>query len=162
MRFASLLIVAALLPLGLVAEDTGPVRVELVESDRYLDAGDVPRDRRRNLELISGFLAEEVGACLAEGERAEIRVLDVDLAGRFEWWHHPSGVRVARDVDFPRMKLAWALFESGDEPVMQSQAWVSDPNFLRRSTQRSSGGPLAHEQRMIRAWAQDNFCREGS
>jgi hypothetical protein len=155
----ALLIVFFVLPCSALAETDDRVTVEFAEPDRYLDAGDRPRDKERNLNSIEGFLVTEVGRCLAEGERVEIRVLDIDLAGRFEWWHRPEGVRVLRNVDFPRMKLEYQLFGADGQVVYERREWVTDMDYLHRGARVPARRALENEERMIRDWAQRQFCR---
>ncbi len=154
-----LLIVFLALPWAVLAEADDPVTVEFAEADRYLDAGDRRRDEERNLNSIEGFLTTEVGRCLAEGERMEIRVLDVDLAGRFEWWHRPDGVRVLRNIDFPRIKLEYEHLDVDGQVIDEGREWVTDMNYLDRGVRLTSRRALDHEERMIREWARQRFCR---
>lgn len=154
----ALLILFFALPWIALAETNDRVTVEFVEADRYLDIGDRARDTDRNLNTIEEFLVEEVGRCLAEGERVEIRVFDIDLAGRFEWWHRPEGVRILRNADFPRMKLEYELFGAEGEVLDERREWVNDMGFLDRGARLSPRRGLDHEGRMIRDWARKRFC----
>jgi hypothetical protein len=136
------------------------VSVEFVDSDRYTDAGDRPRDHERNLARLEEFLAAEVGHCLSEGQRVDIRVLDVDLAGRFEWWHRPDGVRIMRNVDFPRMKLEFEFHADDGELIDERREWMTSMDYLERGARLPTRRVLGHEQRMIRDWASERFCRQ--
>lgn len=155
----ALIIVLLVLPWIALAEADDRVTVEFAEPDRYLDAGDRPRDKERNLNSIEGFLAAEVGRCLHEGERVEIRVFDIDLAGRFEWWHRPEGVRILRNIDFPRMKLEYELFDADGQVADERREWITDMDYLDRGTRLPPRRALVHEERMIRDWARLRFCR---
>jgi hypothetical protein len=143
---------------ALAGEDAERVSVAFAESERYLDAGDHARDRQRNLSLIEGFLVAEIGACLGGNERVVIRVLDVDLAGYYEWWQPGGGVRVMRDVDWPRIKLEFQRQDRQGEIVEEGSAWVSDMSYLSSPQPSARDGRLPFERRMIRAWAREHFC----
>jgi len=160
LKRTALLVVFLTLPWIALAESDDRVAVEFAEPDRYLDAGDRRRDHERNLDTLEGYLVAEVSHCLAEGERVKIRVLDVDLAGRFEWWHRPDGVRIVRNIDFPRMKLEYEHLGSDDEVLGEQREWITDMGFLDRGARLGSRTGLQHEERMIRDWARKRFCGE--
>ncbi|QOC22435.1 DUF3016 domain-containing protein [Wenzhouxiangella sp. AB-CW3] len=155
----SLLLPCLLLATSVAAESDERVEVAFAETDRYTDAGNRPRDHERNLDRLESFLVEAVESCLPEGERVAIQVLDVDLAGRYEWWHHPDGVRVMRDVDFPRLKIEYTHYGSDGDMIDEQQHWIRDMNYLRQGARRSDWDALSHERRMIRRWADEQFCR---
>lgn len=135
------------------------VSVEFVEPDRYTDAGDHRRDHERNLARIEEFLVSHVGNCLSESQRVAIRVLDVDLAGRYEWWHRPEGMRIMRNVDFPRMNVEFEFYGDDGELIDQRSEWVTSMDYLDRASRLPTQRSLGHEQRMIRHWASERFCR---
>ena len=152
---------ALLLGVLLAAPLAAKVTVEFVEPDRYADTGDRRFDQDRNLERLESFLLESAKECLDADESLTIRVLDVDLAGRGEWWHDPSGLRVMRDIDWPRMKLDYVHLDAGGEVIAEEREWISDKTYLRRSTRRpTERRPLRHEQVMIEEWVQSRFCAD--
>lgn len=136
------------------------VTVEFIEPDRYTDTGDRRFDRDRNLERLESFLIESAGQCIGEDESLIIRVFDVDLAGRWEWWHDPSGLRIMRDIDWPRMKLEYVHLDADGRVIAEKREWISDMSYLRRAPRRpTERRPLRYEQVMIEEWAQTTFCK---
>ena len=82
-----------------VAAPGGGVTITFVNPQHDTDVGHYGRDTEDNLRVLQSHL-ENLGArCLAVGETLDIQVLDVDLAGRQEWWHRAGGdLRVMRDI----------------------------------------------------------------
>jgi tricorn protease len=123
--------------------------------------GDRPADRDRNLERLQSFLVAAAEPCLDADEGLAFSVLDVDLAGRYEWWHHPSGVRIMRDIDWPRMKVEYRHVDADGETIAEGREWVSDMDYLRRGTRRPTDRrSLRYERSMIERWVKQTFCRD--
>ncbi|MFO7640676.1 MAG: DUF3016 domain-containing protein [Candidatus Competibacteraceae bacterium] len=77
------------------------VTVRFVEPERYTDIGRFGRDTERNLRVLQSHLEQQGARCLAEGETLTIEVLDVNLAGRNEWWRRAGyDLRVIREITF--------------------------------------------------------------
>ena len=137
------------------------VTVAFVERDRYGDAGDRPADLDRNLERLQSFLVAAAEPCLDADEGLAFSVLDVDLAGRYEWWHHPSGVRIMRDIDWPRMKVEYRHVDADGETIAEGREWLSDMDYLRRGTRRPTDRrSLRYERAMIERWVERTFCSD--
>lgn len=160
LRNMLLIILAVFLSVAFAEQRDHQVTVEFVEPDRYTDLGNRPHDHERGQARIEEYLVTEVGHCLTEGQRVQIRVLDVDLAGRFEWWHRPEGVRIMRNADFPRMKVEFEFHGDDGELLDERREWMASMDYLERGARLATRRMLGHEERMIRDWASERFCRE--
>jgi len=140
------------------AGNAGPVTVTFEDADRFTDVGVTRRERERNLDVIERSLVDHVTACVGSEDRVEIRVLDVRLAGRYEWWRSPQGMRMMGPADWPRLKLEYQWQGADGTTVAERRESVEDRSYLRRAGLRHNR-PLPHEDRMIRHWARDRFCR---
>ena len=98
---------------------------------------------------------------LRPGDKLEIEVLDVDLAGRFEWWRpYAYDVRILRDITWPRMKLRYVLDGNGRHIVCREE-FVSDQVYLMNAAMRSSRDPLKYEKSMLDDWFRARIARGG-
>ncbi|AXK38637.1 DUF3016 domain-containing protein [Crenobacter cavernae] len=138
------------------------VTVEFVEPQRYTDGSeDGYRYDRGTLDALERHLKALGQRCLREGETLELRVLDVDLAGRYEWWRPAAyDVRVMRDITWPRLDLEY-MWRDGDGRVLgRARERVSDMNYLWRSPYvRNDLNSLPYEKAMLRDWFDRRFCR---
>lgn len=139
------------------ADNGGAVTVAFDAPDRFTDAGVTQRERERNLELIERFLIDHVTPCMDPEDRVEIRVSDVSLAGRYEWWRSPQGVRIMGPADWPQLKLEYRWEGADGNTLAEQQESVADRNYLRRAGVHRDR-PLVFENRMIRHWARATFC----
>lgn len=139
------------------AGNATPVTVAFDDTNRFTDAGVTQRERERNLELIQRFLIDHVAACIGPQDLVDIRVTDVSLAGRYEWWRSPQGMRIMGPADWPRLNLEYRWQGADGDTIAEQRESVADRNYLRRAGLRRDR-PLAYEDRMIRDWARATFC----
>ena len=132
------------------------VSVRFVEPERYTDAanrfGSGPSLRVTLAEMRRLF--ETLGdRVLAPGQRLDIDVLDIDLAGIDQPGALPYGLRVVNDVTPPRFRLRYVLRE-GRRTVLSAEEAVSDLTFLMRYARSSSGQTFYYERELLRDWFQ--------
>src|SRR5215472_16192852 len=79
----------------------------------------------------SAVFFESIGPrYLKSGQVLTLDVLNVDLAGRIEWWRRNFyDIRIFRDVYPPRFKLNYRLAEAG-RILVEGQETVVDPDYL--------------------------------
>ena len=87
-------------------------------------------------------------------------MLDVDLAGREEWWHRTGGdLRVMRDITWPRLVLHYVQRDAAEAVLRQDRERVLDMNYLWRSAYvRFDSRPLPYERVMLHDWFARRFC----
>ena len=138
------------------------VSVVFVEPDRYTDAGVYGAERERNLRTLEHHFQRQGERCLAQGESLELKVFDVDLAGREEWWQRGSyNLRVMRDITWPRLDLAYIWRNAAGKILGEGREQVSDMSYLWRSAfVRNDSAGLPYEKAMLRDWFGQRFCRE--
>lgn len=140
------------------------VTVSFVEPQRYIDAGSYGDDAERNLGALRRHLETQGERCLGAGERLELTVFDVDLAGRNEWWHRGAyDLRVMREITWPRLDLAWVWRDAAGEVLGEGRERVADPTYLWRSSYvRNDTDALPYEKAMLREWFDRRFCGAGA
>ncbi len=138
----------------------GGVTVSFVNPQHYTDAGHYGRDTEDNLRVLQSHLENLGGHCLAVGETLDIQVLDVDLAGRQEWWHRASGdLRVMRDITWPRLVLQYVQRDAAEAMLQQDRERALDMKYLWRSAYvRFDSRPLPYERVMLQDWFARRFC----
>lgn len=149
------ILIAALGLLPAMAQ--GAVTVRFVEPQSYTDAG--RRYSDSDLAALERHLVS-LGDCLKSGDRVDLSILDVDLAGRKEWWRGPAyDVRVMREITWPRIQLEYAWHDAAGKLVDQRRERVADMNYLWRSAYvRNDPDVLPYEKAMLRDWFEGRFC----
>lgn len=165
MRFQPALFSTAALWATLVlasAAAAGELQVRFIEPERFTDARLDPSygSSPRLLHIIEQHLQGLADRCLGPSQALEIRVLDIDLAGRQEWWHRSgaSDLRVMREITWPRIHLAYTLRRDKAD-VVEARELVSDMNYLWNSASvRGDSVPLPYERAMLTRWFEGRFC----
>jgi len=150
----------ALLAPGLPAR--ADVSVGFVEPKRYTDVGLYGDESERNLRALERHFKAQGERCLQGNESLELKVFDVDLAGRDEWWHRGTyDLRVMRDITWPRLDLAYVWRDASGKILDEGREQVSDMNYLWRSAfVRNDTDYLPYEKAMLRDWFGRRFCRD--
>lgn len=142
----------------------GETQVIFIEPENFTDARlNRPAGGADTLVLntIERHLQQLGHRCMAAGRSVHIRIHDIDLAGRIEWWHGPSRqTRVMNEITWPRIKLTYAVRENGqagqDTPLeLSNLAYLSESPFLR-----AESTPLPYERAMLTRWFEQQFCNK--
>jgi len=96
---------------------------------------------------------------LAEGERVEVEITDIDRAGRYEPMLGPrmDSVRILRNIDAPRLDLTFRRYSAEGQLVDEGERKLRDMMYLNNVNTLSSTDPLRYEKRMIDDWARREF-----
>lgn len=100
---------------------------------------------------------ERLGERLPPGSDLDIRILDIDLAGRIapERALSPS-TRIMDGTTWPRVRLSYTL-KQGGRTVRSAEELVSRQDYLARPTARFAGDPLRFEKTMLAEWFANRF-----
>jgi hypothetical protein len=164
MRVIATATAIAALVLGTGAALAGTAEVNFINADRYSDAGgrggmrDLPT-REVVLREIKAHLLDLAQRNLAPEQTLVIDIVDIDIAGRRDVLGAGSeDVRVYDDISPPRIKLRYALSESGKETIRNEET-LSDPTYLRTLARVPQGDPLRYERPMLTKWFVARFVR---
>ena len=146
---------------GFTASAAGTVNVSFVNPEQFSDA-DRGIQRDRNLEQLAKHLRALGQRELADGETLDIRVTDVDLAGRVDPFALRSGASELRILkgaaDWPRIQLSYTLQRNGVE-VRSADERLADLNYLNASQWPAyANRPLSHEKHMLDEWFEARFA----
>jgi hypothetical protein len=158
----TLLAVLVLVAVPAAAAETD---IAFVHPERFTDVGRDARhnDREDYLARLRAHLAERVARWLPPGERLEVRITDVDMAGDFEpWTGSRDDIRIFRAVDAPRIDLAFRLLAADGKVRQEGQRQLVDRSYLNGGDVRSSDDPLRFEKALLDRWIAREFGRQGA
>lgn len=125
--------------------------------DARLDGYGGEKAEKRVQEALRAHLQALGDEKFAEGQRLEIEILDIDLAGRFEPWHfHLQDTRIMRDVTWPSIHLRYTLRGPQGE-IASGKETISDMDYLSHSPFLPEHDRLRYEKRMLSDWFRARF-----
>ena len=109
---------------------------------------------------IARHLAKRAAGTLGPGERLDVVITDIELAGDFEPGAGRSdGVRIVRDIYPPRIDLSYTLYDASGDVIGSGERSLRDIGFLHRHAGTvGSGDPLRHEKRLVDDWVRDELA----
>ena len=138
------------------------VRVSFTAPETYVDAGLLREDGARAREVTLRTIREELMRLgeryLAPNQTLEVEVLDIDLAGEFEWWHGPYDIRFLRSYTWPKIKLRFALTDGG-ETIRSGEETITDLSYqMNVIAATRSGEVMPYEKEMLARWFRSRFA----
>lgn len=139
-----------------------PVQVTFVSPEKFTDAKDAYMESERGrdalLEELKQHLVTRGAAYLAAGQRLEITVTDVDLAGDFEPWRGPSfhDVRIVKDLYPPRISLQFRLLNAEGTVLSEGKRDLQDLGYLMNLALPTTDH-LRYEKDMLGSWLRREF-----
>lgn len=140
------------------------IEVIFLTPEKYTDVKDDYMDSDRGREALLGQLKEHLqtrGAkYLRKGQRLEITVTDVDLAGDFEPWRglNFQDIRIVKDIYPPRVNLEFRLFGPDGKVLSEGKRQLRDLGYLLTMAMPTSD-PLRYDKEMLDDWLRQEFKR---
>lgn len=150
---------AGLLALTALAVPPAQVNVRFTAVENFADATyeNRPDTRSQVAQDLGAHLVALGQRYLQQGQRLEIEITDVDLAGRYEPWHFRThDVRYLRDITWPRIELEYRLL-ADDAEIARGKEALIDMNYLGRGGLRSNSDRLRYEKAMLDQWFRSRF-----
>jgi hypothetical protein len=99
---------------------------------------------------------------LQPGQRLEITITDVKLAGRVEPWRGSgaSEVRVVKSIYPPQIKLQFSLTGADGQVLDSGERTLRDAAFLSRGSNANGSDTYRFEKRMLKEWVDKEFGRK--
>ncbi len=143
-----------------------PVQVTFTNPEKFLDASPHrygAKERDATLQKLARHMEGQGARYLKPGQVLKIEVLNVDLAGRVEWWHpNANDLRIMRDIDSPSMKVRYSLEENG-VVAASAEEWIADRMYLMgASVLGGSSDSLKYEKAMLNDWFRHRFGKNQS
>jgi hypothetical protein len=159
---ASLL--AALAAAPATAQDVA-VAVTFAHPEKYTDLhlSCVSRDTdaRSLMGDLEKYLVTTATPLLAPGQRLEITVTNVDMAGDIEDWRGPGrcDVRIMKDTYPPRIDLSFRLLDAAGRELRAGDRKLRDSNYLVNAGPASGTDHLRYEKALLGDWLRTELGR---
>jgi hypothetical protein len=159
-RIRGVALCGLVLSLPSISQET-PVQVQYVHAEEFADVGNRrfsdERIRAAYLDQLRGHLVKRAAALLTAGERLNVSVSELDMAGEFEAWRPPSGeARVVKDIYPPRIDLSFSLAAGDGKVIKEGERRLRDPAFLAGANQYPDD-PLRYEKALIDRWLEQEL-----
>jgi hypothetical protein len=145
-------------------KSVSPVQVTFQAPENFTDVREdyTGSDRGRDaiLEQLKDHLVAQAAKYLAAGQRLQITVNDVDLAGDFEPWRGMNfqDVRVVKDIYPPRVSLDFKLLDAEGKVISEGKRQLRDLSF-QMTVALPSSDPLRYDKEMLSNWLRQEFKR---
>jgi len=159
---ASLLVALAAGPLAAVE---APVTVTFAHPETYPDLrlSCVSRDAdaRSLMAEIEAFLVATGAPLVPAGQRLEITITSVDMAGAIESWRGPGrcDVRIMKGIYPPRIDLTFRLVDDAGQELRAGTRRLRDSSYLVNAGPASSPDHLRYEKALLGEWLRGELGR---
>ncbi|HEX3895606.1 MAG TPA: DUF3016 domain-containing protein [Rudaea sp.] len=111
------------------------------------------------MKELSTYIRERADAQLPPGQRLDVTIDDIKLAGDFEPWRGPDAqdIRIMKDIYPPRIDLHFRLIGADGKTVRESQARLRDLSYLHDNVMPTNTDPLRYDKHMIDTWIKSEF-----
>ena len=117
------------------------------QQDRYNDAN--------YLESLKSHLIKRATRMLPPGDRLEVTISDIKLAGGYEPWHGPNFryVRFMKDAYPPRIDLTFQLVDGNGKLRREGSRKLRNLGYLQSGpTMPTDTDPLRYDKALIDGW----------
>lgn len=107
------------------------------------------------LGKLKSFLVRTATPMLASGQKLDITITDIQLAGRYEPWHGPQldRVRFMRDIYPPRIDLDFRLIGADGDIIREGSRKLRNLGYLHDAPARPGDtDPLRYDKALIGKW----------
>ena len=110
------------------------------------------------MQSLSDHLRQRADALLPPGEKLDVTIDDIKLAGDFEPWHGPDAedIRFMKDIYPPRIDLHYRLLGPDGTVLREGSSKLRDLAYLQRVTPNNTD-PLRYDKRMLDDWLRKEF-----
>ena len=109
---------------------------------------------------LGDYLRQKAERLLPAGQRLDVTIDDIKLAGDFEPWRGLAmqDVRILKDIYPPRIDLHFRLTDTGGATLREGSAKLRDLGYLQRALPNDND-PLRYDKRLIGDWLSSEFRR---
>jgi hypothetical protein len=121
-----------------------------------------PRFEQRVMDELSRHFRDRALRYLPPDHTLSVHMKDLDLAGEVEWFHpgYPWGLRVVRNLFFPRLDFSYELRDDAGVLVAGGDETIWDVQARTLTMRQGRQDPLFYEKHVIDQWFQKRV-REG-
>lgn len=135
------------------------IAVTYVNPEKFSEVRQFGQQDRFNgtnyLEPLKAHLIKRAARMLPPGDRLEVSITDIKLAGGYEPWHGPNlmYVRFMKDIYPPRIDLSFKLIGSNGEVLREGSRKLRNLGYLQSGLTRASDtDPLRYDKALIDSW----------
>ena len=139
-----------------------PVKVTFAEPENFTDLKyaymDTDRGRDALVDELKQHILARAAKYLTTGQRLEITITDVDLAGDFEPWRGSDyhDVRIVKDLYPPRVSLQFRLLNADGTVVSEGIRRLQNLGYMMSMAWPLSD-PLRYDKEMLSKWLRQEF-----
>jgi hypothetical protein len=170
LRFTLTALLGALSIMGVQAADKkekAEPRIDVTFSnpEEFTDAADGQRGsdygREANLAELKAHLMQKANAYVPVGQKLEVAVTDVDLAGEIEPWRSPHAhdVRIIKDIYSPRIDLTYKLIDTATGAVVKEGTSKLRDLTFNMNIHINRSDPRLYEKALLDDWLRNEFGR---
>lgn len=141
-------------------ETPSNVTISYKDSDKFTDARSsfgFSTDQYY-LDTLSDHLKKVAGKKLAAGQKLEVTVTDVDLAGEFLPIHGGMDqVRIVKDIFTPKIVLTFKVIDATGKVVKEGERHLTDLNFMSNLGIIGRNEPLFYDKALLTDWVNKEF-----
>ncbi len=162
---ASLLLIACLAFAPVVRADVS-VTFEHPENykDLQLSAGSTPKVQADLMNQFGKYFKQLGDLYLPKGDKLEIVVWNIDMAGGFEPWRNPNLIwtRILSDLYPPRYDLQYRWTDAAGRVKAEQRELVTDLNYraMVGFTEFSPQDALRYDKATLKRWFRSRFAGE--
>ena len=163
-QIPTLLLGAALVVAPAIQTQAAEVNLEWQNPDKYRDieANYLESQvvfQQRVIDELGHVIREAADEHLADRQRLNMTVTDIDLAGDVDYFftRFNQGVRVVTDLYFPSIEFSYELQDAQGNVIMSGEENVKDMGFQFSGSRYVSDAPFGYEERLIEDWFQETF-----
>jgi len=140
------------------------VSVELTNPETFTDFKTSCVARPVDVDALAAqlerYLKTTAARLLSDGQRMEITVTNIDMAGDIEVWRNPflCDLRTMKDVYPPRIDLTFRVLDAEGKELRGGTRSLADVNYLDRSAP-SGIDQLRYEKYLLSDWLQRELGR---
>ena len=107
---------------------------------------------------LGEHLQRRADAILPAGEKLEVTIDDIKLAGDFEPWHGAAAedIRFMKDIYPPRIDLHYRLLDADGRTLREGSGKLRDLSYLQRVVPNNTD-PLRYDKRLLDDWLRKEF-----
>lgn len=136
------------------------VTVKFKESDKFTDAASRFNSGtdQHYLDDLSAHLQKVADREIAPGQKLEVTITDIDLAGEFIPTNvNMQDVRIIKDIYIPRLTLSFKLLDADGKVIKEGERKLTDLNFMNNIGLIGRDQPLYYDKALLSDWVRKEF-----
>jgi Protein of unknown function (DUF3016) len=115
-----------------------------------------PQDWEREL---TSYVQRRADKQLPEGQRLDVTVDDIKLAGDYEPWHtaQAQDIRFMKDIYPPRVELHYRLIGTNGQTLREGSNKLLGLGYMERPLPTTDTDPLRFDKRLFDDWLRKEF-----